>query len=97
MIIYKLRALDNFEEVYNVGKNRESRKGGSLTTWNDVMNEISDALGEYADDFDIDGIAAECYTLAAYIADDGTQLGNAMYVQLVDDLEFWESVKRHAL
>lgn len=97
MIIYKLRAVDNFEEVYDIGENRESRKGGSLTTLNDVLNEIADALGEYADDFDIDGIAAECYTLAAYIADDGTQLGNAKFVQFVDDLEFWESVKRHAL
>lgn len=97
MIIYRLRSLDTLEEVNEYGKNRESRKGDSLTTWDDVLNEIADALGEYADDFDIEGIAADCYTLAAYIADDGVQLGNAKFVQIVNEYEFWKSVERHAL
>lgn len=86
-----LRDLCTFEEVEDLGANRI----GTLTTLDDVRREIADALGEYADDFDIDAIAADCYAFAAYVDDDGTQYSDAFFVQVVDSCDFWEIVKRH--
>lgn len=86
-----LRDLYTFEEVEDFGAGRV----GTLATLDDVRREIADALGEYADGFDIDAIVADCYAFAAYVDDDGTQYDKAFFVQVVDSCDFWESVERH--
>lgn len=86
-----LRDLYTLEEVEDLGAGRI----GTLATLDDVRHEIADALGDHADDFDIDAIAADCYTPAAYVDDDGTRYSDAFFVQVVDSCDFLESVKRH--
>lgn len=86
-----LRDLYTFEEVDDFRAGRI----GALTTIDDVRREIADALGEHADDFDVDAIAADCYTLAAFVDDDGTQYGDAFFAQVVDARGFWESAESH--
>ncbi len=89
----KLRDLHTFEEVEDLSTGRI----GTLTDLDDVRREIADALGDDADDFGVDAIAADCYALAAYVDDDGTQHGRAFFVQIVDVCDFWESAERHSI
>lgn len=86
-----LRDLYTFEEVDDFGSNRK----GILRTWVDVCEEVIETLGDYADDFNVDAIAADCYTLAAFVDNDGTQYGDAFFAQVVDARGFWESVESH--
>lgn len=88
-----LRDLYTFEEVEDLGADRV----GTLTDLDDVRREIANALGEHADEFDVDAIAADCYALAAYVDDDGTQYDNAFFVQVVDACDFWDSAERHCI
>ena len=88
-----LRDLYTFEEVDDF----EAGRIGTLTDLDDVRREIADALGEHADKFDVDAIAADCYTLAAFVDDDGTQYGEAFFVQVVDTCDFWESAELHCI
>lgn len=89
----KLINLDTGEEVTDFGANRK----GVLRTWYDACDEVAEALGDYADEHNIDWIVGDCYACAAYIDESGTQHGLRMYVKVVDDVEFWESAERHAL
>ena len=57
-----------------------------FTTINDVISDIAPALGDFADDFDIEAIAREAYTYDA-------SLGG--FVQVLTDEEFWECVESH--
>lgn len=88
-----LRDLYTFEEVDDFGAGRI----GTLTDLDDVRREIAAGLGEHADEFDVDAIAADCYTLAAFVDDDGTQYGEAFFVQVVDTCDFWESAELHCI
>lgn len=85
------RNVDTLEKVTD----HRPESAPTLAYWRDVRREITDALGEHADSYDIDAIAADCYTLAALISDDGIKYGNPFFVQVVDTCEFWESAKRH--
>ena len=89
----KLRDLYTFEEVEDPSTGRI----GTLTDLDDVRRVIADALGDDADDFDVDAIAADCYALAAYVDDDGTQHDSAFFVQVVGSCDFWESAERHSI
>lgn len=58
-----------------------------LTTAQDVRAEISEALGEYADQHDIDQIADACYE---YSPETGR------FEQIVDTDGFWVAVEQAA-
>ena len=57
-----------------------------LTTITDVYDEIKAALGEYADDFDIEGIAGD-----AYIFNPTTQTFESS-----PEVQFWAAVEANA-
>ena len=61
----------------------------------DVVEEVADALGDFAGDFDLAAIADEAYTLAVPVDESGHVDGAPRYVCAVDEGDFWEIVKRH--
>lgn len=87
----KLRDLYTFEEVEDLSTGRI----GILTDLDDVRREITDALGDFAGDFDLDAIADEAYTLAVPVDESGHVDGAPRYVCAVDEGDFWEIAKRH--
>lgn len=61
----------------------------------DVVEEVADTLGDFAGDFNLAAIADEAYTLAVPLDESGHVDGAPRYVCVVDDVEFYEIVKRH--
>lgn len=64
-----------------------------MTTYTDrneaIAQEITAALGQYADEHDIDAIADEVL--------ETTGEGNGYRYQIREDVDFWEIVEKHAL
>ncbi|MDO4842037.1 MAG: hypothetical protein Q3982_05105 [Phoenicibacter congonensis] len=89
----KLINLDTGEEVTDFGANRK----GTLQIWDDACDEVAEALGDCSDEYNLDWIVGDCFARAAYIDENGTQHGLSMYVRVVDDVKFWESVELHTL
>lgn len=62
-----------------------------MTTYTDrneaIAQEITAALGQYADEHDIDAIADEVLETT----------GNGYRYQIREDVDFWEIVEKHAL
>lgn len=54
-----------------------------------IQREIIDALGEFADDFDVDAIATE-------VIDSRMAGANPEFFCTVDGSEFWTIVEKHA-
>ena len=61
----------------------------------EVVEEVADALGDFAGEFDLAAIADEAYTLAVPVDESGHVDGAPRYVCAVDSCDFWESVERH--
>lgn len=68
-----------------------------FTTISDVIrDEIAPALGEYADEYDLEAIAHEAYEYRVDTDGRGRELANtAGFESVVDDDEFWEIVQKH--
>lgn len=68
-----------------------------FTTLADVIrDEIAPALGEYADEHDLEAIAREAYEYRVDTDERGRGLANtAGFESVVDDEEFWEIVQKH--
>jgi len=68
-----------------------------FTTITDVIrDEIAPALGEYADEYDLEAIAHEAYEYRVDTDARGRELANtAGFESVVDDDEFWEIVQKH--
>lgn len=60
----------------------------TLTTRQDVTAEITEALGEYAAEHDVDRIADACFEYSAV---------TARFEQVVDTDGFWAEVEKAAL
>ena len=58
----------------------------TLETLAAVRDEIVGILGEYADDYDIDAIAADCFTYRP---------AARQFFQTATEDEFWASVAKH--
>lgn len=68
-----------------------------FTTITDVYNDIRTALGEYAEDHDIEAIADEAYEYRTSEDADGNQiLTSAGFEQIVDTDDFWAIAEKHA-
>lgn len=68
-----------------------------FTTLTDVIrDEIAPALGEYADEYDLEAIAREVYEYRVDTDERGRGLANsAGFECVVDNDEFWEIVQKH--
>ena len=68
-----------------------------FTTITDVIqHEIAPALGEYADEYDLEAIAHEAYEYRVDTDERGRGLANtAGFESVVDHDEFWEIVQKH--
>ena len=62
-----------------------------------IFHAILPALGEFADQYDLDAIAAECITQRHTENLDGQTVGDVWFELSVSDQEFWASVARHEL
>ena len=61
-----------------------------------IEHEIAPALGEYADEYDLEAIAHEAYEYRVDTDKHGRGLANtAGYECVVDTDEFWEIVQKH--
>jgi len=68
-----------------------------FTTITDVIRDaIAPALGEYADEYDLEAIAHEAYEYRVDTDKFGRGLANtAGFESVVDADEFWEIVQKH--
>ena len=68
-----------------------------FTTITDVIqHEIAPALGEYADEYDLEAIAREAYEYRVDTDKRDRELANtAGFESVVDTDEFWEIVQKH--
>jgi hypothetical protein len=69
----------------------------TLTNWTDVLAEVSQALGEFAADHDVEAIARAAFEWTIDRDEQGNELLNtARFEQTVTSDEFWAIVERTA-
>lgn len=68
-----------------------------FTTISDVIDQaVAPALGEYADDYDLEAIAREAFEYTVDTDADGNELLNtAGFEQVVDEAGFWAIAEKH--
>lgn len=67
------------------------------TAISDVIDQaVAPALGEYADDYDLDAIAREAFEYKVDTDGDGNELLNtAGFEQIADEASFWAIAEKH--
>jgi hypothetical protein len=69
----------------------------TLTNWTDVLTEVSQALGEFAADHDVEAIARATFEWTIDRDEQGNELLNTgRFEQTVTSDEFWAIVERTA-
>lgn len=66
----------------------------TYSTADEAKAAIRTALGDYADDFDVDVIFAATHQWQADIDEAGVQHGNGWFEQTVSADEFWQIVEQ---
>lgn len=63
-----------------------------------ITYEIRPALGDHADDYDLEAIAAEAYTRVIDLNSAGQEIDNtARYEQILEGEDFWAVVAKHEI
>lgn len=62
-----------------------------------IAHEITEPLGEYAEQHDIDAIADEVLAMRHTENDHGQTVGDPWFEVAVTEEQFWDCVARHAL